>query len=98
MPRDHRLHRALDAGARADPVGEADAAPRPRRASPAPARDDRCGEAQLPASLIGRLELTAGRPEAAADELCAAVARADAIELLWMRGWARIDLAVAMAS
>jgi len=51
---------------------------------------------QLPAWLIGRLELTAGRPEAAADELRAAVARADAIELLWMRGWARVDLAVAL--
>lgn len=51
---------------------------------------------QLPGWLIGRLELTAGRPEAAAEELRAAVARADAIELLWMRGWARVDLAIAL--
>ncbi len=50
---------------------------------------------QLPEWLLGRLELTAGRPAAAVEELRAAVARADAIELLTMSGWARVDLAVA---
>ena len=51
---------------------------------------------QLPEWLLGRLELTAGRPAVAVGELRAAVARADAIELLTMRGWARADLAVAL--
>jgi class 3 adenylate cyclase len=45
---------------------------------------------------IGRLELLAGRPDAAVDELRAAVARADAIELPTMSGWARVELAVAL--
>lgn len=50
----------------------------------------------LPEWLIGRLELTAGNPQAAVGELRTAVARADALELLWMRGWARVDLALAL--
>ena len=45
---------------------------------------------------IGRLELLAGRPEAAVGELRTAVARADALELVWLTGWARLDLATAL--
>ena len=45
---------------------------------------------------IGRLELLAGRPEAAVDELRAAVARADALDLMWLTGWTRVDLATAL--
>ncbi len=51
---------------------------------------------QLPEGLIGRLELTAGRPAEAVEELRAAVARADAIGLLTVSGWARVDLAIAL--
>ncbi len=45
---------------------------------------------------IGRLELLAGRPEAAVGELRAAVARADDIDLVYLTGWARVDLATAL--
>jgi class 3 adenylate cyclase/tetratricopeptide (TPR) repeat protein len=45
---------------------------------------------------IGRLELLADRPEAAVEELCAAVARADALDLVWLTAWARVDLAIAL--
>ena len=42
------------------------------------------------------LELTAGDARAAVGELRVAVARADALELAWMSGWARVDLALAL--
>jgi SCP-2 sterol transfer family len=45
---------------------------------------------------IGRLELLAGRPEAAVGELRAAVARADDLDLVYLTGWARVDLAIAL--
>jgi hypothetical protein len=45
---------------------------------------------------IGRLELLAGRPDAAVGELRAAVARADALNLAWLTGLARVDLATAL--
>jgi class 3 adenylate cyclase len=45
---------------------------------------------------IGRLDLLADRPAAAVEELRAAVARADALGVLWLQGWARADLAVAL--
>ncbi len=45
---------------------------------------------------IGRLEMLAGSPDTAVGELRAAVARADALGLTWLRGWARIDLALAL--
>jgi class 3 adenylate cyclase len=45
---------------------------------------------------IGRLELLAGRPEAAVEELRAAVARADVLDLVWLTAWARVDLALAL--
>jgi class 3 adenylate cyclase len=45
---------------------------------------------------IGRLELLAGRPEAAVGELRAAVVRADALDLVWLTGWTRVDLAIAL--
>ena len=45
---------------------------------------------------IGRLELLAGRPEAAAGELREAVDRADALDLVWLTAWARVDLAIAL--
>jgi class 3 adenylate cyclase len=45
---------------------------------------------------IGRLELLAGRPEAAVGELRAAVARADALGLVSLTGWTRVDLAIAL--
>jgi class 3 adenylate cyclase/tetratricopeptide (TPR) repeat protein len=51
---------------------------------------------QLPEWHIGRLELLADRPAAAVRELRAAVARADALELAWLTGWARVDLALAL--
>jgi len=51
---------------------------------------------QLPEWHIGRLELIAGRSAEAVEELRGAVARADAIELASMSGWARVDLAVAL--
>jgi hypothetical protein len=46
--------------------------------------------------LIGRLELLAGKPEVAVGELRAAVARAEALDLVWLTGWARVDLAIAL--
>jgi hypothetical protein len=45
---------------------------------------------------IGRLEMLAGDLQPAVGELRAAVARADALELVWIRGWARVDLALAL--
>jgi class 3 adenylate cyclase/tetratricopeptide (TPR) repeat protein len=45
---------------------------------------------------IGRLELLAGSPEAAVGELRAAAARADALDLVWLTGWTRVDLATAL--
>lgn len=45
---------------------------------------------------IGRLELMAARPEAAVEELRVAVARADELGAVWLRAWARVDLAVAL--
>ena len=45
---------------------------------------------------IGRLELLAGRPAAAVDELRAAVARADALVFVYPAAWARVDLALAL--
>ncbi len=50
----------------------------------------------LPAWCIGRLELLAGRPEAAVEELREAVKRADELELAMVRSWARVDLARAL--
>jgi class 3 adenylate cyclase/tetratricopeptide (TPR) repeat protein len=50
----------------------------------------------IPGWCIGRLELLAGRPAAAVEELRAAVARADELGGVLMRGWARVDLAVAL--
>jgi len=46
--------------------------------------------------LVGRLEMLAGSYDAAVDELRAAVARADALRLTWLRAWARVDLALAL--
>jgi class 3 adenylate cyclase len=51
---------------------------------------------QLPEWHIGRLELLADRPADAVPELRAAVARADALELAWLTGWTRADLALAL--
>jgi class 3 adenylate cyclase/ATP/maltotriose-dependent transcriptional regulator MalT len=48
----------------------------------------------VPEWHIGRLELLAGRLDAAVEELHAAVARADSLETVWLRGWARVDLAL----
>jgi class 3 adenylate cyclase len=45
---------------------------------------------------IGRLELLVGRPEVAVGELRTAVARADALDLAWLTGWTRVDLAIAL--
>lgn len=45
---------------------------------------------------IGRLEMLAGAFDAAVGELRAAVARADALELAWLRGWVRVDLALGL--
>jgi hypothetical protein len=50
----------------------------------------------LPEWHIGRLELLAGRPEAAVRELRGAVTRADALGLVWLTTLARIDLAIAL--
>ncbi len=50
----------------------------------------------IPEWHIGRLELLADNPHAAAEELRAAVARADRIDLLWMTAWTRVDLAIAL--
>jgi hypothetical protein len=51
------------------------------------------GLGHLPQWHIGRLELLAGRVEAAIAELRVAVARADQLEVVWQRGWVRVDLA-----
>jgi hypothetical protein len=45
---------------------------------------------------IGRLEMLAGNFESAVGELHAAVARADSLRLVWLRGWVRVDLALAL--
>jgi tetratricopeptide (TPR) repeat protein len=45
---------------------------------------------------IGRLELMAGRLEAAIEELRVAVKKADELRAIWLQGWARVDLAVAL--
>jgi len=45
---------------------------------------------------IGRLELLAGKPEAAVGELREAVGRADMLDLVWLTAWARVDLAIAL--
>jgi class 3 adenylate cyclase len=50
----------------------------------------------LPEAIIGRLELLAGRTGAAVEELRAAVAKADALELVWASAWHRVDLATAL--
>jgi eukaryotic-like serine/threonine-protein kinase len=50
----------------------------------------------LPQWHIGRLELLAGHVEAAIEELRVAVARADQLEIVWQRGWVRVDLARAL--
>ncbi len=78
-----------EAGARLRPLFEP---LRPYVISPAPA----LGFGQLPEWHIGRLELLAGRPDAAVPELRAAVERADASEIVASAGLARADLAVAL--
>jgi class 3 adenylate cyclase/ATP/maltotriose-dependent transcriptional regulator MalT len=55
-----------------------------------------CVEGQLPEWHIGRLEMLAGNLEAAVSELRAAIARADALALVWLSAWARVDLALAL--
>jgi class 3 adenylate cyclase/tetratricopeptide (TPR) repeat protein len=45
---------------------------------------------------IGCLELLAGNPDAAVEELRSAVSRADAFESVWLQAWARVDLARAL--
>lgn len=50
----------------------------------------------LPEWLIGRLDLLAGRPEAAVEELREAVEQADKLGLVLTRAWARVDLATAL--
>jgi class 3 adenylate cyclase len=50
----------------------------------------------VPEWHIGQLELLAGRPDVAVGELRTAVARADALGLAWLKGWARVDLATAL--
>ena len=50
---------------------------------------------QVPEWHIGRLELLAGRPEAAIEELRTAVARTDAYEIPWSSAVYRVDLAIA---
>jgi hypothetical protein len=78
-----------EAGARLRPLLEP---MRPYVISPAPA----LVFGQLPEWHIGRLELLAGRPGVAVEELRAAVARADACEIVWAGGLARADLATAL--
>jgi eukaryotic-like serine/threonine-protein kinase len=51
---------------------------------------------QLPEWHIGRLELLAGDSEAAIGELRPAVAKADAMDLVFPAGNARVDLAIAL--
>lgn len=50
----------------------------------------------LPEWQIGRLELLADAPEAAAEELRSAVAQADELGMVWLSGGARLDLARAL--
>jgi eukaryotic-like serine/threonine-protein kinase len=50
----------------------------------------------LPEWHVGRLELLAGRHDAAVEELRGAVVRADALEIAWLRGMARVDLSRAL--
>ncbi len=52
--------------------------------------------AWVPQHVIGQLELLAGRPDAAVDELVMAIERADAAGIVVMSSWARIDLAAAL--
>jgi class 3 adenylate cyclase len=54
------------------------------------------GFGHLPEWHIGRLELLAGRPVAAVEDLRGAVARVDADEIVWAAGMVRIDLARAL--
>jgi class 3 adenylate cyclase/tetratricopeptide (TPR) repeat protein len=54
------------------------------------------GFGHIPGWHIGRLEMLAGRPEAAIEELRVAVARADDLGVVWLMGWARVDLARAL--
>ncbi len=51
---------------------------------------------QLPEWHIGRLELLAGRPDAAVEELRPALRRSDEMEMVWASAWLRIDLATAL--
>jgi len=51
---------------------------------------------QLPEWHIGRLELLAEDSEAAVGELRPAVAKADAMDLVFLAGMARVDLAIAL--
>jgi class 3 adenylate cyclase/tetratricopeptide (TPR) repeat protein len=50
----------------------------------------------LPEWCIGRLELLAGRHDAAVAELRLAVARADELGMAWAAAWVRVDLARAL--
>jgi class 3 adenylate cyclase len=50
----------------------------------------------LPEWLIGRLELLADAPAAAAEELRTAVAQADELEIVWLSAGTRLDLALAL--
>jgi class 3 adenylate cyclase/tetratricopeptide (TPR) repeat protein len=54
------------------------------------------GFGHLPEWHIGRLELLAGRPDTAVQELHAAVARADTLEIVWASALIRVDLATAL--
>jgi eukaryotic-like serine/threonine-protein kinase len=65
---------------------------RPYLIQPAPA----VSFGHLPEWHIGRLELLAGRPEAAVEELREAVRQADELDLPWLSGWVRVDLATAL--
>jgi hypothetical protein len=65
---------------------------RPYVASPSPALTG----PPIPLWVIGRLELLDERPAEAVRELRAAVARLDAIEIVWQSAWARTDLALAL--
>jgi len=50
----------------------------------------------LPEWQIGRLELLADAPEAAAEELRTAIAQADELGIVWLSGATRVDLALAL--
>jgi class 3 adenylate cyclase/tetratricopeptide (TPR) repeat protein len=65
---------------------------RSRLISPAPG----LGFGVLPEMPIGQLELLAGRPDAAAEELRGAASRADEMDLVWLNAWIRVDLARAL--